>query len=816
MYIPFLNQDDLILDNNGKIIPGAKIEVFDPVSNNHIDIYTYDGSNEQYTVAENPIYLDVYSRPEHTYFAEKLVLCRLYKYRGHLSDPRIDDDTENWLFVREWNGAFHQDTVKNDTIVFGLTALQEVNTDLGSVTVVGYWNNNDCEARNYVWDATCTQTPDNGYIVKNNEKDVGRWILKFDGEYLPSTYYGVYPGREANINALLTYVETAGTFNMKTAPGIYFVPGDYNASTVALSTNKKLMIDSSSTFTRESITANDINVVGGYLTHPICDFYFTESTNNKNITVAHSSWYKSVYKFLNSGATKLVFDINNNFTDLTLTSNIVLESKVLEGNNRIDINYNGHYITLSKCSILGERWLDASKDYLQFRYMNITDRWFTTGTIDNFDVGTIANGNHVQASTMLIDRLELSNFDDAARWLKWVIANGSTEIDLEGRKVAKINYNQITKLSNAQFDELYYTERTGSLEMINCYGQIYNMQVHYLTLRDSTIYFESQPTSTMGTAISCYDSNVNGSKYGGFNDTWTDSTTSFYAYNCTVTVGFDYTNNNNTAAQTAFLEFKKCIFNQANNPIYVKKLDMEDCVLTNQNIKIYPYQTTGIDSATHYYFNATFINNVVNSTYPLSFTKYEDDNCFNIFFKITLVGNNFINQGIECRYWQNRLGNNAAERFIARVLWSADVPGMETTEHHVYKYYGNIGNCPKENFVNFVANKNNFVNNSQWPSYNTCATAYEDVFPPLNQAVASSPFWAGALGDVRPRLMSYDVDNSGNFGGLVYAPGLYADFYNVDYEADIMSGNGSLFKLGLGWNAASAAWSQLKEFIVAQ
>ena len=33
MYIPILSQKDVILDNNGNLIPGAKISVFDPVSN---------------------------------------------------------------------------------------------------------------------------------------------------------------------------------------------------------------------------------------------------------------------------------------------------------------------------------------------------------------------------------------------------------------------------------------------------------------------------------------------------------------------------------------------------------------------------------------------------------------------------------------------------------------------------------------------------------------------------------------------------------------------------------------------------------------
>lgn len=813
MMIPFLKQEDLILDNNRQIIPGAKIEVFDPVSNTHVNIYTYDGSNERYTVATNPVYLNLQSRPEHTYFAKQLVLCRLYKYIGNFSDPRVDDDTNNWKFIREWNGAFQQDTVKNDTIIFGIESLTEANPLLGSVTVVGYWNNTDCEARTYVWDGNCVQTPDNGYIVKNSELDTGRWILKFDGEYLPSTYYGVYPGHEANINALLSYVESVGTAGTKTAPGVYFVPGTYDASTVALATAKKLLIDSKTSFTRESIQADDIKVIGGQVTAPICDFYFNENSNNHNISEAHSSWYKSVHKFLISGAKKLIVDNENNFTDLKLYSSVVLENKIIECNKRIAINYNGNYIAISRCTIVGEKWIDPNSDYIQFRYMNITDRWFTSTNVNSFDVGRIANGHHIEGSTMQIDTLSLSNFDSAAIWLKWQIANGITEIDLEGRTVNTINYNEITKLINAKFTTLSYNNNTGTLELHNCEGRITGMTAHFLTVYKSVLTFDYQPVSTIGAVAEFIDSTVEQTPLGTDNG-WKNSTTAVRATNCTWSVALDYTNSDNTTAQAADVSFIKCSMNQTNNRFFLKRCNFEDCVLNNQNIKIYPYKATGVDSAEHYYLNATFINNVINSTYPIEFTKYDDDDCYDIFFRLGMVGNNFVNQGITCRYWQNRTGGNYNQRFIAVVLWNDSIPGMETTEHHVYKYYGNIGNCPKENFTEFAANKNNFVNNSQWPSYNTCASAFEQVFPPLNQGVSNSPFWAGAFGNVRPKLMSYDVDNSGDFSGLVYAPGLYTDFYAVDYENPLE--NGSLFNIGLGWTSASAAWRQCKEFIVAQ
>ena len=88
---PFLNQDDLVLGKERELLVGGKIQCLDPVSSNPIDIYTYDSSDDSYTVAENPIYLDVTSRPLHTYFSDQLVLCRLYKYIGDFSDPMIPE-----------------------------------------------------------------------------------------------------------------------------------------------------------------------------------------------------------------------------------------------------------------------------------------------------------------------------------------------------------------------------------------------------------------------------------------------------------------------------------------------------------------------------------------------------------------------------------------------------------------------------------------------------------------------------------------------------------------------------------------------------
>lgn len=809
IHIPFLTQDDLILDNQKRIIPGAKIDVYDPISNNRIDIYTYDGANERYIVAENPIYLDNDSRPQHTYFSTKLVLCRLYKYRGQLSNPMTDDDTANWEFVREWNGAFSQDQVKNDTIVFGLSELQEVNTELGSVNVVGYWNNYDCEGRTYVWDATCTQTPDNGYIVKNNEKDTGRWILKFDGEYLPSTYYGVYPGKEANMNALLTYVATAGTNGMKTAPGVYFYPGDYDASTVALTTDKRVLIDAGTTFTRASITASDVKVIGKS-TQAITDLY----TTDPNATV-HSSWYKTIEGFLRSGAKHLIFDATNYFTDSKLYNNITLSDKIVEYTSRISIDFNGHYITFSGCEFIGERFINGASDYYIFQYTNMTDRWFTSSAID---WGYISRGHHIQATTQSANRIELSNFESADAWLKLICANAedlsqsNIDVDLQGRTLSSaVNYNVIGIIRNAVINSKYSgTPTGGSITFYNTTASIGSVTAHYFYAYDSKLTFDSQPTYTSGAMLVFKNCEVGQTPNYGSN-WWTNSNSYVIAEECDWSVAFDYTNNDNTTPQGGRLTFRKCIMTQTNNFFRVKDIVMTDCILEGQNIKIYPYKENGVDSVEHYFLGATFMNNKMTGNYPIELTKYDDDNCFNVFFKnLMIVGNTMYNStGIECRYWQNRYGNNAAEKFIAPVLWFND-PIYATVQGHSFSYKNNIGNCPQENFKNLLTEKTAFTQEYQWPSYNTNTVATQRIFPPLNQSISNSPlYYSAGVGPLNGQMEIGYMPQTWNESST-YEPGdshYYGYFgqnyyFQADYDLPLYDessnpgGNGSLFNIG--------------------
>ena len=651
MFVSFLSQDDLILDNNRNIIPGAKISIYDPVSNTPVDIYTYDGSNELYTIAPNPVYLNGQSRPAHTYFAKQIVLCRLYKYIGNFSDPRVDDDTNNWLFIREWNGAFTEDTVKNDTIVFGLDGLKSANTELGSVTVVGYWNSTDCEGRTYYWDANCAQTPDNGYIVKSNDKDIGRWILKFDGEYLPSTYYGVYPGSEANVNALLTYVDTVGTASIKTAPGVYFVRGDYKASSVALATAKKLLIDNESSFTRSSITSStDIKVIGGETNHFITDLY--------GVKTAHSSWYKSLQGFLDSGANELIFDKSNNFTQPAMTKNTTLSNVHLVNNTNMyaEMGFNNFTLTLDRCTV-DDHLFYPSTSRIYFQNMLVTDRYFYEPTVQNIDISYINCDNF---------NLNLCNFDNAEVYLKWMYQKGNTDIDMEGRIVSDIDFApSLTGLHNCLFNTLTLNDSSKTVFLENCQGILRSINSANLIIYNCRLTLDTNLALAQDGILNIKDSVITGT-----GDIQAGADFALMIEHSTLEPSITCPNVTNTNAQPYDVIVKGSTIGVAE----LKKLEMTNS--KSGSVKIYG----ALDGTSGLIGNVTLENNVIDDFGFFTVTGFEStvNNCT---FVNTRIVNNTFNNSFTCPFYVTDSDSKKYE-FIS------------STGAHNWLYRGNNGHCP--------------------------------------------------------------------------------------------------------------------------
>lgn len=669
-YIPILTQKDLVLDTNGKIIPNAKIEVLNPISSNPIDVFTYDAQNDRYVAATNPIYLNNESRPEHTYFVTQLAYCRLSKYMGDFMDPLTHSTLARYDFIRDWYGAFTSDDAHNDTLVYGYSGLEQANPELGAVTVIGYWTDKDCEARTYVWDPNCVQDADGGYIVKNPELDTGRWILIFDGEYLPSTYYGVYPGHESTINALLNYVATVGTAQKPTAPGIYFVPGTYSASSVALVTNKKLQMDAATYFIAE-IDCPTVDIIGDP-SFPVADFHFTQ-----NDVVAHSSWFRSAYAFLTCGADTLVFDATTNFAQSsTINSNITVSNKTIIGKNRLPLTYgtNGR-VTYTSCNFVGEKFWNKD-DKVTFTNTAIKDTWFAISGASNFDFV-----NNIIARGILVDRLDLINFQDTLVYVKALQANGTTAIDLAGRKVASVNLSGFTDIKNVYADSITISNGSGSdITLDNVHTGSISVGGRYLTIKNSEVSFYGAPSIA---ALWIENSRV----FGGV--TWTSSSMQIIATDSYIGFGLDYTNSNNTQDH-AYIEFTNCTF-QTNAMYSLKRLTMKRCVTNNNTIKIYPHKTDNV----YYIGQVTIENSVLNNNNPIEFTKFDDDNCYDCMLQWTIIGNTFAGntEGLRMRYWQNRTGNNWGKTFVAPV-------------HQDITYSGNVGQCPDDTARGIVISSN--------------------------------------------------------------------------------------------------------------
>lgn len=668
-------QNQLFYNNEGKKMVGGRVFFLDPDSTDPIDVFTYNANDDEYVIADNPVYLNVESRVNHSYFTNQLTLVRVYEYIGDFDDPRQDDDDNNFRFVREYYaGSSSDETVGGaGIVVHGLNELMNVEPpEEGSMslTVVGYWNNNDCEARTYIWDPASNESPDGGYVIRSNNADSGRWILKYDGEWLPSTYYGVYPGHEENINVLLSYNDTVGTTQaFKTAGGVHFARGNYSG-TITLATTKKLLIDAHTHFNRQ-IQCDSVIVVGA-VTAPIADFYFTGHD-----VEAHSSWFRTIMGFVNCNARYLVIDKTNYFYNTVMSANAIWTDKVITAHGRLPVSSytNSAMYRVDNCTINGTKLWNSS-DYVYFAHMEFRDDWFDISSAAAWDFV-----NKISARTMSIVRLSLNNFSQINAYIKAVRANGATAIDLGGRSYnGSLDLNGFTDVRNvdATSISLYSNSTSYDVTLRNVKAAV-SFIGRYLTVMDqSDVSFGSQPNAS---AMWFDDSRVHGGP-------WTNSSTQIIANNCFWDVSLNYaTDNENSHAHT---EFNKCQFG-TNNIFYVKRIYMKQCVTDNNSIKIYPYKEGDV-----YKIFASFIDNLFNSVYPIEITKFDknangyESDCYNCIATWTIVGNTFLGneEGIRCRYWTNRVGGHWDKTFIK----------LASNAGNSIVIKDNKGNCPAEDF----------------------------------------------------------------------------------------------------------------------
>lgn len=629
-------------------------------------VYTLEGSN--YIEAQNPCLVHG-GYPDASMFAELGILdIHLEKYigtPGNMSVESPDSDFEQ-IDVFEY-GLDYDISQATANIVNTVGDLRNANPELGLVTVTWYAEPGDCMPRQYIWDAAAQNEEDGGYVVRSDVSDTGRWILVWGDEVLPCTVYGVTPGDEGNMSLLLNYPNVVGSFQLKTAPIVRFPKGTYT-STVMYATNKQVAFDSGAQFPSGSFNCPSIVLFGDPNSY-IADFTF----NTPNVT-AHSSWFRTVDGFLSCGADELVVDSTNYFTNTQLQYARTLSNKTLvyPSNKRLPITYvNNGRLVLSRCNIEGVNIFNAS-DKITFQYTDFKDEWFGNYNIDFL-------GNVLCRSTSL-NTIRLENFKNTMNYIHAMKYDGRTTVDLAGRSVTTWTNDFATEVRNAFVDNFGISMgSTADVTLVNVHSGSFSASCRYITIKGGCdIHFSSQPSAS---AVWAEDSRV-GSAYK-----WSSPSTQFIAENCWIGIVFDYAQNNEDAG--SWMQFDRCTF-QENVSISTKRLTMHNCSTYNNSIKIYPYK-----SEDKYRMYVDLQDNTFNNSSPIEFTKLkvdrygqtqEDDDVYDIIVSWTIVGNTFIgnDEGLRCRYWQNRVGSYYGRTFIA---WSDD---------NSITYFGNVGKCPSD------------------------------------------------------------------------------------------------------------------------
>ena len=642
--IPVINQSTLFEDIKRNALVHGKLEILDPVSNNQLTIWSY--TDDQYTVMANPVILDIEGRVPQTVFCDRIVYVRVYAYKGNDENNR-----PIYEFVRDFYAGENENSESREYIV-GIEALKDIDPSVNSsVNVLGYFNAYDCPMRQYVWDAECTQDADNGYIVASDVSDKGRWILVFSGEYLPSNYYGVYPGHTANINALLSYIDYVGTALTKTAPGVWFVPGEYSDSTVALITNKKLLIDNSTSFSYKSITSNDdIKIVGGETDHCITDLYGVKS--------AHSSWYKTLQGFLDSGAKELIFDKSNNFTQASvMTKNTTLSNVHLVNNTNAYANwmgFNNFTLTLDRCTVDDHLFYPLTSRIF-FQNMLVTDRYFYGPNVNNMDISRIN-----------ADNIYLCNFDNAAIYLKWMYQKGYTDIDMEGRIVSDIDFApSLTGLHNCRFNTLTLNDPSKTVFLENCQGILRSINSANLIIYNCRLTLDTNLALAQSGLLNIKDSVITGT-----GDIQAGADFGLMIEHSMIEPSITCPNVTNTNEQPYDVIVKGST---------VGKLELKKLEMTNSkagSVKIY-----GVLNGTSALIgNVTLENNVIDDFGFFTVTNFENivNNCT---FVQTRIVNNTFNNSFTCPFYVTDSEGNKYE-FIS------------STGAHNWLYRGNHGQCP--------------------------------------------------------------------------------------------------------------------------
>ena len=654
-------------DDQGFPLVGGRISIFKHDSDTLNDIFTLDG--DIYRAAVNPIITSDEGRIPTVFFDAAVVDVRVEKANGDGTYELIDT----------FQAGFNVPDVKNDTVINGIDALKDTNTEVGVVSVYGY--DSDCMApmRNYVWDPTSTEEPDDGIVVLSNTTDTGRWILLWDDEKLPCSVYGITPGNEANISAFLTYPDIVSQWNIKTPKIPRFIHGNYTSDTT-YSTTKTLYFDEGARFTRADFVCPSA-IIPLNRNH-VADFIFTDPRAE-----AHSSWFRSVNAFWHCDAHVLYVDPTNYFNYSSLDTLANLSGKTVIGTDTKVTSYNNNsFFQIGLGTSIPDNFFKPADDYVRITGTGFGDRIFRNGT---WAPGLISNGLHVQFDYAP----DLDCFDSASRWVSTMLERrkrlnsvvwSEYTLDLQGRTAdgAYLDSDSFTTIKNANFtgtltltgSSMVLQDVKASLLINSANGLVLNMERCVVSI---------QRYHSGLTMITSRDSDISINGAEGIDPCKT--TLSIYGGSWTGPVKMT-TDDRNAYTRNKDIAFRN-VFISNNFKWYLNRLVMCGCTSSNP-IDLYPYK-----SGDTYLYECVLENNSFNGAFRLWITYYWDAEHPHYEVRGTAV--KFLSMHII-----NNRFDTIDEHGIKMTQWHVGYyePYMyatyQDTNMGTWRYSGNSGNCP--------------------------------------------------------------------------------------------------------------------------
>ena len=637
--IPVINQNERFLDIDEKPLVNGKIEILDPVSTNFLDIWTY--AEDEYTLLTNPVRLDVEGRTPHTVFCDRIVYIRVYKYLG------LDEwNQPMYEFVRDYYAGQNENTESREYVI-GISALKNLDPSANSsVNVLGYYTAYDCGMRTYVWDENCALDQDGGYVIGSNVSDSGRWILSFDGMYIPSSYYGVYPGSISNMNALMTYVDEIK--GKKTAPGIYFIPGHYE-TTGWVNTTKKLLISSNSQFDN-GISCSWVDVKGKPTTW-IGDIQPTDS----NCPV-HSCWYKNARAWWGCASRQKYCDgkfWTNNQLIAGLTNTAV--TFYTDGSAALNTDTGSYYLVFNNCRVVGPGSFLQRDSKCRFANMSFSDRYYLNHAIypENIEFVSLSG----QECTFDAD-----DFVDVANMASVAYKNGVTELNFKNRTASTVDCTEYTSVINGTFNTLTFGKNDVTQETLK-----------NVTVSNSLVY--------NGKSLNIVNSTVRLSSFPNL-------TSIYVSDNSIVRSGWTLNRGLISCSDSTWqMDTSKDVTASFNDSIITstvrsKWIAIYNSRITTGIIQVYPY--TESSPSSHYEFKCILENNTIDTD-----VAFVPDGLNDIYWNVKITNNTFNgSQGLTCPYW---VDITTSKRAIA--------PYSSSGIAHYVDYAGNRGNCPKDRYT---------------------------------------------------------------------------------------------------------------------